>query len=54
MDEVHLPQSKAPIQENRLLTVLVAEVIVLLFLLLLLSDVTPVLYPDYFDTVKLV
>ena len=43
MEEVHLPQGKAPLQENRLLTVLVAEVIVLLILLSLLSDDTPVL-----------
>ena len=42
MEEVHLPQSKGPLQENRLLTVVVAVVIALLFLLLLLSDNTPV------------
>ena len=42
MAEVHLPQSKGPLQENRLLTVVVAVVIVLLFLLSLLSDDTPV------------
>ena len=49
MQEVHLPQSKAPLQENRLLTVVVAVVIVLLFLLSLLSDDTPVLYPGIFS-----
>ena len=49
MEEVHLPQSKAPLQESRLLTVAVAVVIVLLFLLLLLSDDIPVLYPDIFS-----
>ena len=42
MEEAHLPQSKGPLQENRLLKVVVAVVIVLLFLLSLLSDDTSV------------
>ena len=49
MEEVHLPQSKAPLQEKRLLTVVAAVVIVLLISLLLLADDTPVLYPGIFS-----
>ena len=49
MEEVHVPQSKGPLQKNRLLTVVVAVVTVLLFLLLLLFDDTPVLYPGIFS-----